>query len=160
MKENILDFIKKTDGVMSETNQEDTQREDIEQQIFDEYIIHKQWFEKDPMRLDLEIRKVQENFPDLKCIKLTDARISFNGTIDNYEICIVCDHSYPLKPPEAFILNPDENSKSFAGENGKIEIFQIVEFVWQANDTYIVDVLKKINDFIKIYSHIRKKDNN
>lgn len=160
MKENILDFIKKTDGVMSETNQEDTQSEDIEQQIFDEHITHKQWFEKDPMRLDLEIRKVQENFPDLKCIKLTDARISFNGTIDNYEICIVCDYNYPLKPPEAFILNPDENSKSFASENGKIEIFQIVEFVWQANDTYIVDVLKKINDFIKIYSHIRKKDNN
>lgn len=157
MREKILDFIKKPDDVMPELNQENVQSENTEQQVPAEPVVYKQWFEKDPIRLDLEIQKVQENFPDLKCVKLTDARISFNGTIDNYEIYLMCDYNYPLKPPEAFILNPDENSKSFADENGKIEIFQIVDFVWQANDSFIVDVLKKIRDFIKICSHIKEQ---
>jgi len=118
-----------------------------------EQIVYEYWYQKDQVRLNREIESVKMEFPDIECIKINDGRIVFKGELDNQEICLICDYNYPLKPPDILLFDV---AMEFVDENNSFNLFHTTDFSWEPNNSYVVDVIRALSNFLKMYFRIKE----
>ena len=116
-----------------------------------------QWYE-DTERLQLEQEEMQNEFPEFKCYKLSDARVCFTGKMVNCEVAFICGYNYPKEPAETSLISGDVPSSKFISPDGLIDVFGSGDIEWDANTTFVVDIAKKVRSMLELLSSIQQDD--
>lgn len=95
--------------------------------------IYRQWYERDPERLDRELRALCGSYDEVFLCKSEDKNLVVVVGAETGFIALEAPHNYPMSPPQAFALSYQLGVAP--GEDVEIDIFQRTGFIWnpQAN---------------------------
>ena len=100
-------FPERDDYLVSENQFEDETANPELEEMFPkgQAIIYEQWFEKDPIRLNHEIKMLNSEFPNFECLRMNDGRIAFNGkNRKTDQICVICNYRLSIKTCLMFLF--------------------------------------------------------
>ena len=105
------------------------------------------WFDRHPDRLEHEHRMLLESgiTPEFK--HLPDGRVAAIWDHDGKQVVMICSYHHPIEPPAIMIYGEGASSR-LAGD-GRLDIFDGGEFVWDPNTT-LADIARHIAPLLDI----------